>query len=66
MNTPEVTGLMHASEVIQANPGKGNKGDKFSEIFSDGERTISTFADFFQWKIEQIAARRGEGAGGQD
>ena len=54
-------GIENAMNVIENNPGKGNKGDKFSEIFSDEEKTISTFSDFFEWKMEQIAARQGKG-----
>jgi len=57
IDSTRLTGLEHASSVIAANPGKGNKADKFDKITDDG-RTISTFAEFFQWKIEQIAAKR--------
>ena len=58
IDSTRLTGLAHASAVIAANPGKGNKGEKFNKVVNDDGLTIRTFADFFQWKMERIAAKR--------
>jgi hypothetical protein len=52
-------GLEQAISVIETNSGKGNKGNKFSDVFANEE--IKTFSDFFEWKMEQIAGRQDNG-----
>ncbi len=60
MEGVSLAGLEKAVSAIEANGGKGTKGDKFSQPFSHRNIPVSTFSEFFQWKMDQIAARRGD------
>ena len=52
MSSSGLIGLEQASLVTETNPGKGNKGDKFSDVFAIDGKPIRSFADFFAWKLE--------------
>ena len=49
------TGIGRASEIIEGNAGKGNKGDNF-RVFNNKDTDVTTFADFFDSKIAQFTA----------
>ena len=57
------TGLERACAIIGENSGKGTKGDKFSDAFSNKDTTVTTFDSFFILKIAQIADNQSRGQG---
>lgn len=57
------TGLERAHAIIGENSGKGTKGDKFSDAFSNKDTTVTTFDSFFTLKIAQIADNQSRGRG---
>ena len=57
------TGLERARAIIGENSGKGTKGDKFSDVFSNKDTTVTTFDSFFTMKIAQIADNQSRGRG---
>ncbi len=61
MSSSGLIGIEQASLVTETNPGKGNKGGKFSDVFVIGGEPIRSFADFFAWKLEMslISLRKG-------
>ncbi len=58
MANVSVVGLETALAAVTASSGKGTKGDKFSEAFSNKNTTVSTFSTFFLSKMEEIAAHQ--------
>ena len=56
-NVPLV-GLERAFAAVTESSGKGTKGDKFSEAFSNKDITVGTFSEFFQSKMEEIGAHQ--------
>jgi hypothetical protein len=50
-------GLGYAGSIIQSNPGKEDKTEKFSEMFSNDGVRINSFNDFFAWRMDILTEK---------
>ena len=58
MANVSLVGLERALTAVTESSGKGTKGDKFSEAFSNKDITEGTFSEFFALKMEEIGAHQ--------